>query len=43
VNALPTGTHRSLVGEWHQVPNEDLAPVLVDYFYPQTVGRSAAT
>ena len=30
--ALPDGTHRSLAGEWHGVPDEDLAPVLADFF-----------
>lgn len=28
VGALPHGEHRSLVGEWHMVPDEDLAPVV---------------
>jgi pimeloyl-ACP methyl ester carboxylesterase len=32
VDALPRGTHRSLVGQWHSVPDEDLAPVLTEYF-----------
>jgi pimeloyl-ACP methyl ester carboxylesterase len=26
--ALPNGTRRSLAGEWHNVPDEDLAPVV---------------
>jgi pimeloyl-ACP methyl ester carboxylesterase len=29
---LPRGTHRSLAGEWHSVPDEILAPVLVEFF-----------
>jgi len=29
--ALPAGTRRSLAGEWHGVPDEDLAPVVVEY------------
>ena len=32
VNALPNGTHRSLAGEWHGVPDETLAPVLTEFF-----------
>ena len=28
---LPNGTHRSLPGEWHGVPDETLAPVLIEY------------
>jgi pimeloyl-ACP methyl ester carboxylesterase len=32
VGALPDGTHRSLAGEWHGVPNDVLAPVLVEFF-----------
>jgi pimeloyl-ACP methyl ester carboxylesterase len=28
---LPNGTHRSLPGEWHVVPDEILAPVLIEY------------
>lgn len=32
VEALPRGTHRSLVGEWHGVPDADLAPVLTEFF-----------
>lgn len=28
MDALPDGTHRSLPGEWHGVPDEDLVPVL---------------
>jgi pimeloyl-ACP methyl ester carboxylesterase len=30
--ALPNGTHRSLAGAWHGVPDNDLAPVLTDFF-----------
>jgi pimeloyl-ACP methyl ester carboxylesterase len=30
---LPHGSHRSLGGEWHTVPDEVLAPVLVDFFH----------
>lgn len=29
---LPRGSHRSLAGEWHTVPDELLAPVLAEYF-----------
>ena len=29
---LPDATHRSLAGEWHTVPDETLAPVLVEFF-----------
>ena len=29
---LPDATHRSLPGEWHTVPDDLLAPVLVDFF-----------
>jgi pimeloyl-ACP methyl ester carboxylesterase len=29
---LPRGVHRSLAGEWHAVPDEILAPVLVEFF-----------
>lgn len=32
VGALPNATHRSLAGQWHQVPDEDLAPVLTEFF-----------
>jgi pimeloyl-ACP methyl ester carboxylesterase len=28
---LAHGTHRSLAGQWHGVPDEDLAPVLADF------------
>jgi pimeloyl-ACP methyl ester carboxylesterase len=28
---LPQGSHRSLPGEWHAVPDEVLAPVLVEF------------
>jgi pimeloyl-ACP methyl ester carboxylesterase len=30
--ALPNGTRRSLTGEWHGVPDEDLAPVVAEFF-----------
>jgi pimeloyl-ACP methyl ester carboxylesterase len=29
---LPHATHRSLPGEWHGVPDEVLAPVLIEFF-----------
>jgi pimeloyl-ACP methyl ester carboxylesterase len=29
---LPRGSHRSLAGEWHSVPDEVLAPVLLEFF-----------
>jgi pimeloyl-ACP methyl ester carboxylesterase len=29
---LPDSTHRSLAGEWHGVPDDVLAPALVDFF-----------
>jgi pimeloyl-ACP methyl ester carboxylesterase len=29
--ALPNGTHRSLPGDWHGVPDETLAPVLTEF------------
>jgi pimeloyl-ACP methyl ester carboxylesterase len=32
VKALPNGSHRSLAGAWHGVPDETLAPVLVEFF-----------
>jgi pimeloyl-ACP methyl ester carboxylesterase len=32
IEALPNGTHRSLTGEWHGVADEDLAPVLTEFF-----------
>lgn len=32
VGALPNSTHRSLAGQWHGVPDEDLAPVLNEFF-----------
>jgi pimeloyl-ACP methyl ester carboxylesterase len=31
--ALPGGTRRSLTGEWHGVPDEDLAPVVTGFFH----------
>jgi pimeloyl-ACP methyl ester carboxylesterase len=30
--ALPQGSHRSLAGEWHSVPDEVLAPALLEFF-----------
>jgi hypothetical protein len=30
--AMPKATHRSLPGEWHGVPDETLAPALIDFF-----------
>lgn len=30
---LPRGSHRSLGGEWHTVPDEILAPVLIEFFH----------
>jgi pimeloyl-ACP methyl ester carboxylesterase len=30
--ALPNGTRRSLTGQWHGVQDEDLAPVLTEFF-----------
>lgn len=32
VDALPNGTHRSMAGQWHGVPDDDLAPVLTEFF-----------
>jgi pimeloyl-ACP methyl ester carboxylesterase len=32
LEALPHGSHRSLAGEWHGVPDDELALVLVDFF-----------
>ena len=32
VEALPNGSHRSLAGGWHGVPDEALAPVLTAFF-----------
>jgi hypothetical protein len=29
---LPHGSHKSVPGEWHGVPDEVLAPVLTDFF-----------
>ena len=29
---LPRGSHRSLAGEWHTVPDGVLAPVLIEFF-----------
>jgi hypothetical protein len=31
VEALPHGSHRSLAGGWHGVPDETLAPVLTEF------------
>jgi hypothetical protein len=31
-NVLPQGLHRSLAGEWHTVPDDVLAPVLVEFY-----------
>jgi hypothetical protein len=33
VEALRNGTHRSLAGEWHGVPDQTLAPVLTEFFH----------
>jgi pimeloyl-ACP methyl ester carboxylesterase len=30
--ALPNSTHRRLAGDWHGVPHEVLAPVLIEFF-----------
>jgi hypothetical protein len=30
--ALPNSVHRSLVGGWHGVPDDSLAPVLTEFF-----------
>jgi pimeloyl-ACP methyl ester carboxylesterase len=30
--AMPNSSHRSLVGEWHGVPDDVLAPVLTEFF-----------
>lgn len=30
--ALPNGSHRTLLGEWHGVPDETLAPALTQFF-----------
>ena len=32
VAALPNGTRRSLTGEWHGVPDEDLVPAVTEFF-----------
>jgi pimeloyl-ACP methyl ester carboxylesterase len=37
VAALPHGEHRSLVGQWHTVPDDDLAPVVREF-----LGRDGA-
>jgi pimeloyl-ACP methyl ester carboxylesterase len=31
---LPRGSHRSLAGEWHSVPDEVLAPALLEFLRP---------
>ncbi|MPZ95333.1 MAG: alpha/beta fold hydrolase [Propionibacteriales bacterium] len=38
--ALPNGTHRSLAGEWHGVPDNDLAPVLAEFFLDSNPRRT---
>jgi len=38
VDALPNGTHRSLAGQWHMVPDEDIAAALVEFFSPSPAG-----
>jgi hypothetical protein len=30
--AMPNSVHRSLVGGWHGVPDDSLAPVLTEFF-----------
>jgi pimeloyl-ACP methyl ester carboxylesterase len=35
---LPLGSHRSLAGEWHGVPDETLAPVLVEFLHEEHEG-----
>jgi hypothetical protein len=35
---LPQGTHRSLAGEWHGVPDADLAAALVEFLAPPPAG-----
>ena len=37
--ALPTATHRSLAGEWHDVPADLLAPVLLDFYRHHSDGN----
>ena len=37
--ALPTATHRSLPGEWHDVPADLLAPVLLDFYRHHSDGN----
>lgn len=32
VGALPNSTHRSLPGAWHGIPDEALAPALIEFF-----------
>lgn len=38
-DALPNGTRRSLVGEWHGVSDGTLAPVLTEFFVRRDVAR----
>jgi hypothetical protein len=38
-DALPNGSLRTLHGEWHGVPVEDLAPVLTEFFGDGRTGR----
>jgi hypothetical protein len=30
-NALPNSIHHTLTGEWHGIPDDILAPVLIDF------------
>jgi hypothetical protein len=39
---LPDGSHRSLPGEWHSVPDAVLAPVLLEFFREGAVTPRAA-
>jgi pimeloyl-ACP methyl ester carboxylesterase len=32
--SIPTASHRSLAGDWHGVPDEILAPVLIEFLSP---------
>jgi hypothetical protein len=34
-DALPNGSVRTMEGQWHGVPGEDLAPVLIEFFGEQ--------
>jgi hypothetical protein len=38
---LPRALHRSLAGEWHVVPNDVLASVLVEFFTGTLAGDTA--